>query len=71
MQVEHGEYVDCPYNKAHRILSFRLAGHLVKCRKNYPDVEKVKCPFNSTHIVAKPELNVSGIKCTPKRKYIL
>lgn len=54
----YGDFAECPYNKAHRMLAHRLATHLVKCRKNYPETEKVTCPFNSTHLINKPELNV-------------
>lgn len=55
----YGDFAECPYNASHRMLAHRLALHLVKCRRNHPDVEKVRCPFNSTHLINKPELNVS------------
>lgn len=49
----------CPYNKAHSIIKSRMQFHLVKCRLQSPNSEKVVCPFDSTHIVPKVELEVS------------
>ncbi|XP_073978105.1 uncharacterized protein isoform X4 [Rhodnius prolixus] len=46
----------CPYNKAHSIIKSRMQFHLVKCRLQSPNSEKVVCPFDSTHIVPKVEL---------------
>lgn len=51
--------VQCPYNPSHQILAERFQTHLVKCRKQHPDSEKVQCPLNVTHWVNKEELDVS------------
>lgn len=50
--------VTCPYNKSHNILSERFQTHLVKCAKNYPNINLLKCPFNTTHLVVESELDV-------------
>ena len=51
--------LECPYDKTHRILKHRMQVHLIKCRRNHPNEEKVACPFNTTHILNKEELEVS------------
>lgn len=61
----YGELFECPYNKAHQLSKARAQFHLIKCRKSYPNVEKVRCPFNATHLVNKPELAVSPISIAP------
>lgn len=55
-------YAICPYNSSHNILKERFQTHLVKCAKNYPDIELEKCPFNVTHLIPKAELDVSMIR---------
>lgn len=55
------ETVVCPYNKAHVILKSRFMTHLIKCEKNYPDSELIKCPFDTSHRVMPDELAVCSI----------
>ncbi|XP_042228159.1 uncharacterized protein LOC121870398 [Homarus americanus] len=45
------ELLSCPYEPSHQILPHRMAQHLVKCKKNYPDADMKVCPFNATHVV--------------------
>lgn len=54
----YDELVECPYNRAHQILSSRFELHLVKCRKQHPNAEKATCLFNATHIINKAEMKV-------------
>lgn len=56
---DEDDMVECPYDKAHRMLRKRLAKHLIKCRVNHPDAELQKCPFNNTHLVPEPEFVVN------------
>ncbi|XP_067637633.1 protein D7-like [Eurosta solidaginis] len=63
------DVVVCPYNKAHRLLRRRLQSHLIKCRKNYPQLELQKCPFNVTHHIPEPEFAIHVTNC-PDRKLI-
>ncbi|XP_061386375.1 uncharacterized protein LOC133321298 [Musca vetustissima] len=61
--------VECPYNKAHRMLRKRLQSHLLKCRLQYPNVELRKCPFNLSHLIPEPEFTHHATNC-PDRKLI-
>uniref|UniRef100_A0A1A9VLE9 CHHC U11-48K-type domain-containing protein n=1 Tax=Glossina austeni TaxID=7395 RepID=A0A1A9VLE9_GLOAU len=66
---DEDDMVECPYDKAHRMLRKRLAKHLIKCRVNHPDAELQKCPFNNTHLVPEPEF-VNHVTNCPDRKLI-
>ncbi|XP_077369529.1 gametocyte-specific factor 1 isoform X2 [Festucalex cinctus] len=48
----------CPFDKSHQIRACRLAYHLLKCKKNHPQLAKElkTCPFNACHLVPKSEL---------------
>ncbi|XP_077426304.1 gametocyte-specific factor 1 isoform X2 [Vanacampus margaritifer] len=48
----------CPLDKSHQIRACRLAYHLLKCKKNHPQLAKElkTCPFNACHLVPKSEL---------------
>uniref|UniRef100_A0A672IRU8 Zgc:56699 n=1 Tax=Salarias fasciatus TaxID=181472 RepID=A0A672IRU8_SALFA len=60
---ERGNYdpeqlLQCPYDKNHQIRACRLPYHLLKCKKNHPELaSKLKaCPYNALHLVPKHEL---------------
>ncbi|OXB51794.1 hypothetical protein ASZ78_007936, partial [Callipepla squamata] len=61
--------IQCPYDNHHRIRARRFPYHLVKCRKNHPEVEKLlaTCPFNARHLVPKADLGDHILKCKDKR----
>jgi len=63
------ETLTCPYNPSHQITRKRMQVHLVKCRKNHPDVDFVTCKYNSCHHIAKPELKDHEDNC-PDRKIV-
>ncbi|XP_061528372.1 gametocyte-specific factor 1 [Phycodurus eques] len=48
----------CPFDKSHQIRACRLSYHLIKCKKNHPQLAKElkTCPFNACHLVRKHEL---------------
>ncbi|XP_029012792.1 gametocyte-specific factor 1 isoform X2 [Betta splendens] len=50
--------LQCPYDKNHQIRSCRFPYHIIKCRKNHPQLAKElkTCPFNARHLVHKHEL---------------
>ncbi|KAG7221724.1 hypothetical protein INR49_000091 [Caranx melampygus] len=50
--------LQCPYDKNHQIRACRFPYHLLKCRKNHPQLasELKTCPFNARHLVPKHEL---------------
>ncbi|KAG7519169.1 gametocyte-specific factor 1-like isoform X2 [Solea senegalensis] len=50
--------IQCPFDKNHQIRSCRFPYHLIKCKKNHPELarELKTCPFNARHLVPKHEL---------------
>lgn len=58
--------VTCPYNPAHQVKSGRLAIHIVKCRKAYPEKDLRQCPFSADHVVPASELNQHIGACPSK-----
>ncbi|XP_005109093.1 uncharacterized protein LOC101859274 isoform X2 [Aplysia californica] len=63
------DYVECPYDETHIIHPLRMPGHLLKCRKNHPNMELVVCPFNAVHEVRKEELRYHMLHC-PNRSLL-
>lgn len=63
------DIVECPYNRAHQIMSFRMQTHLYKCRKNHKDLKFVKCPFNETHDLPEPELKYHKTVCPDRETF--
>ncbi|XP_009935946.2 gametocyte-specific factor 1-like [Opisthocomus hoazin] len=60
--------IRCPYNKHHLIRVCRFSCHIVKCRKNYPELAKelVTCPFHARHLVRQADLSDHITKCRYK-----
>ncbi|KAM9751346.1 gametocyte-specific factor 1 isoform 1-T2 [Menidia menidia] len=50
--------LQCPFDKNHQIRACRFPYHLIKCRKNHPQLasELKTCPYNARHLVPKHEL---------------
>ncbi|KAI4476297.1 hypothetical protein M0804_013713 [Polistes exclamans] len=44
-------FCTCPYDSSHRVHKSRMARHLIKCRLNYPNVQKKTCPYNKIHLL--------------------
>ncbi|XP_049884416.1 gametocyte-specific factor 1 homolog [Pectinophora gossypiella] len=57
MEPEPHAMMSCPYNKAHQVEHYRFHVHLQKCRRQYPNCNKVSCPLDATHIVNDVELD--------------
>ncbi|XP_020634523.2 gametocyte-specific factor 1 [Pogona vitticeps] len=62
--------MQCPYDKNHQIRACRFPYHLVKCRKNHPDIvqQLVTCPFNARHQVPREEISQHISSCDDKRR---
>ncbi|XP_001355963.3 gametocyte-specific factor 1 [Drosophila pseudoobscura] len=64
----------CPYNKNHRIMLFRMPGHIVKCMKNYRGPPLHICKYNATHRVLDMEEHLKEcedyMKFTETNSYI-
>ncbi|XP_048343633.1 gametocyte-specific factor 1-like [Sphaerodactylus townsendi] len=60
--------IQCPYDKNHQIRACRFPYHLVKCRKNHPDIvqQLVTCPFNARHQVPRAEIGQHIANCDNK-----
>nr|XP_033791691.1 gametocyte-specific factor 1-like isoform X2 [Geotrypetes seraphini] len=60
--------LQCPYDSYHRIRACRFPYHLVKCRKNHPDVAKqlATCPFNARHLIPRAEIGHHISTCDDK-----
>ncbi|KAM8977570.1 gametocyte-specific factor 1 [Pelodytes ibericus] len=60
--------LQCPYDANHQIRACRFPYHLVKCRKNHPDVARqlATCPFNARHMVPRAELSHHISSCEDK-----
>ena len=55
--------ITCPYNPSHQITQERIQTHLVKCRRNHPEVDLMVCPYNASHHVPKPEEQFHVTSC--------
>ncbi|CAK7299603.1 Gametocyte-specific factor 1 [Vulpes lagopus] len=60
--------LQCPYDKNHQIRACRFPYHLIKCRKNHPDVANklATCPFNARHQVPRAEISHHISSCDDK-----
>ncbi|XP_029450995.1 gametocyte-specific factor 1-like [Rhinatrema bivittatum] len=60
--------IQCPYDTNHQIRACRFPYHLVKCRKNNPDVVRqlATCPFNARHLIPRAEIGHHISTCDDK-----
>ncbi|TKC52660.1 hypothetical protein EI555_004517 [Monodon monoceros] len=60
--------LQCPYDKNHQIRACRFPYHLIKCRKNHPDIANklATCPFNARHQVPRAEISHHISSCDDK-----
>jgi len=61
------DLVQCPYNKAHMIKRSRVQYHLIKCKKNHPNVTLAICPYNASHHIPKEEEKAHLFDCRDRR----
>ncbi|XP_063878553.1 uncharacterized protein LOC135110296 [Scylla paramamosain] len=53
----------CPYNNSHQILPHRMAKHIIKCKKNYPNADMKVCLFNAVHVVPTHQYQAHLLEC--------
>ncbi|XP_050778074.1 gametocyte-specific factor 1-like isoform X4 [Gopherus flavomarginatus] len=60
--------IQCPYDRYHQIRACRFPYHLIKCRKNHPDIAEqlATCPFNARHQVPRAEISHHISSCDDK-----
>ncbi|XP_045479734.1 gametocyte-specific factor 1 homolog [Harmonia axyridis] len=63
MVVDPNKMDTCPYDNNHVMLRPRFNTHLVKCRKNFPDIGYSICDYNHDHRIPKLELNYHHEVC--------
>ncbi|XP_037942063.1 gametocyte-specific factor 1 homolog isoform X1 [Teleopsis dalmanni] len=63
------EYVLCPYNSLHTMPKNRLQQHLIKCKRQHPNVVVRTCKFNLTHVLKESDYQEHVLNC-PDRKII-
>ncbi|KAM8802748.1 gametocyte-specific factor 1 [Rhynchonycteris naso] len=66
--LDREKLLQCPYDKKHQIRACRFPYHLIKCRKNHPDVANklASCPFNARHQVPRTEMRHHISSCDDK-----
>ncbi|XP_062888972.1 gametocyte-specific factor 1-like [Mobula hypostoma] len=67
--IDPEDLLQCPYDKNHHIRACRFPYHLVKCRKNFPDIARKleSCPFNARHCIPKAEMMHHIMNCVDKK----
>ncbi|XP_076828627.1 gametocyte-specific factor 1 isoform X2 [Brachyhypopomus gauderio] len=60
--------LQCPYDPSHKIRACRFPYHLLKCKKNHPQLASVlwTCPFNARHLMHKYEASDHMDNCTDR-----
>lgn len=59
-------HLSCPYEPTHQILPHRMAQHIIKCRKNYPELDMKVCVFNATHVIPTKDYQAHILECPDK-----
>ena len=60
--------LQCPYDKNHQIRASSFPYHLIKCRKNHPDIANklANCPFSAHYQVPQAEISHHISRCDDK-----
>uniref|UniRef100_A0A8C0IRJ5 CHHC U11-48K-type domain-containing protein n=1 Tax=Chelonoidis abingdonii TaxID=106734 RepID=A0A8C0IRJ5_CHEAB len=66
--LDPGKLIQCPYDCYHQIRACRFPYHLIKCRKNHPDIAEQLAthPFNAHHQVPRAEIRHHISTCDDK-----
>jgi hypothetical protein len=64
--------VQCPFDKNHMIAASKLHNHILKCKKNHPELDKIleKCPFNALHRFLPDERDKHILECIDKDRVL-
>uniref|UniRef100_A0A182SFC5 CHHC U11-48K-type domain-containing protein n=1 Tax=Anopheles maculatus TaxID=74869 RepID=A0A182SFC5_9DIPT len=61
---------ECPYDPLHQISAKTFALHLVKCKRQHPDVKLATCYFDSSHLVKEEELKQHMKTCSGRKQLL-
>lgn len=62
------EYVTCPFNKAHEVQRIRYQAHILKCRKQHPNIKLVACFYNFKHLLKAEDMPKHLAECADKQR---
>ncbi|KAH8338260.1 hypothetical protein KR074_011963, partial [Drosophila pseudoananassae] len=62
--------ISCPYDPLHRLMPERFALHLIRCARNHPGSNLLRCPFNSTHLFMEGSIE-QHVEVCPDRAYFV
>uniref|UniRef100_A0A182WGQ1 CHHC U11-48K-type domain-containing protein n=1 Tax=Anopheles minimus TaxID=112268 RepID=A0A182WGQ1_9DIPT len=62
--IKMSDLRQCPYDPLHKIAPRKFAIHLVKCRRQHPDVKLVSCHFDTSHLVKEENLREHMKTCS-------
>ncbi|KAL1463446.1 hypothetical protein WDU94_015197 [Cyamophila willieti] len=62
--------VTCPFDPAHKMKQSKLAGHIVKCEKNFPDMKKVPCIYNALEFIDRDKVEEHHLICPHKSDFV-
>ncbi|XP_053665963.1 uncharacterized protein LOC128715106 [Anopheles marshallii] len=60
-------YRQCPYDPLHKIAAKTFALHLVKCKRQHPDIKLVSCHFDTSHLVKQEKLRDHMKTCSGRK----
>ncbi|XP_023170767.1 gametocyte-specific factor 1 homolog [Drosophila hydei] len=63
------DYGICPYNKSHRIVLFRMPGHIIKCMRKYKGPPLIICKYNATHRMPAEQMEQHLEECADYQKF--
>ncbi|XP_049283127.1 uncharacterized protein LOC125763736 isoform X2 [Anopheles funestus] len=58
---------ECPFDPLHKIAAKKFAQHLVKCKRQHPDVKLVTCHFDTSHLVKEEMLREHMKTCSGRK----
>ncbi|KAH8392323.1 hypothetical protein KR215_006031 [Drosophila sulfurigaster] len=67
--MDEFQYGTCPYNKEHRIVLYKMPGHIIKCARNYKGPPLAICKYNATHRLLEEEMEKHISECPDYHKH--
>ncbi|KAG7281112.1 hypothetical protein CRUP_027649, partial [Coryphaenoides rupestris] len=68
---EPEQLMQCPYDKNHMFRPGRFPYHIIKCRKNHPELasELKSCPFNARHLFLPNDMPKHIATCADRKSF--